>query len=182
MTEHEDGLLAEFDDPQALRAAARAAREQGFAQLDAHSPIPIDGLADDLGQPPTRLPALVFIAGAVGALLGFGVQYFSAVVAYPLDIGGRPYDSWPDFVPVSFEVAVLFAALTAVIAMLALNGLPRLRHAVFTVPDFARASQDRYFLFVGAHDPRFDRKRTRDFLAGLHPLAIFDVEHERAPR
>jgi hypothetical protein len=172
------GLLAEFTEPEALMAAAEAVRRAGYSDIDAFSPFPIPGLARIIGVVRDPLPVFVFVLGAAGALIGFGMQYLSAVAYYPINVGGRPYNSWPAFVPVTFEMAVLFAALTAVIGMLALNGLPRLRHPVFTAPAFLRASQDRYFLWIAASDPLFDATRTRDFLVAQQPETVIEVEHE----
>jgi hypothetical protein len=170
------GLMAEFDDPHQLVVAATRARERGYRRLDAYSPFPVHGLAEALGQDHTRLPLLVLLGGLAGACAGYGLAYFVSVIDYPLNVGGRPFHSWPSFIPVTFETTVLFAALSAVLGMIALNGLPRPHHPVFNVDRFALASRNRFFLVVEADDPRFDRAQTRAFLAGLEPSGVFEVE------
>ncbi len=169
------GLLAEFGDPASLAAAARAAREAGYTRIDAYSPIPIEDLAADLGRQPTRLPILTFVGGLLGGIAGYALQYYVSVVAYPLNVGGRPLHSWPAFVPVVFEMTILGAALTTVLGMLALNGLPRPHHPLFNVPEFKLASRDRFFLCVEARDPQFDLPRVRQFLESLAPRGLWEV-------
>jgi hypothetical protein len=171
------GLIAEFDTPGALIAATTAAREAGFVQMDAYAPYPIEALTHALGHHRSRLPLLVLIGGVVGAAAGLGLQWWVNNVVYPLNIGGRPLSSWPSFVPVTFEMTILFASLTAVLGMLALNGLPTPYHPVFNAPRFSFASRDRYFLCIEAADARFDREQTRSFLAGLGPTEVSDVEY-----
>jgi hypothetical protein len=170
------GLVAEFADPQALAAAATRVREAGYQRIDAFSPFPIEGLAEAIGFRDRTLPMLVLAAGCVGALTGFGLQYWISAYAYPLNIGGRPYLSWPSFIPVTFELTILFAALAAVVGMLALNGLPMPYHPVFNAPRFAMASRDRFFLLVEAADPKFDLDQTRTLLTGLHAREVVEVE------
>jgi hypothetical protein len=169
------GLMAEFDQPNALVAAAEQARLAGYRKMDAYSPIPIDELSDALGLRPTRLPILVFLGGVLGCIGGFGLAYWTQVIAYPWNIGGRPYNSWPQYIPVTFETTVLGAALTAFIGMWALNKLPQPYHPVFNVREFARASTDRFFLCIEAGDPRFDLDGTRQFLERLKPLGVSEV-------
>ena len=171
------GLMAEFESPTALVEAAHQAHAAGYRQMDAFSPFPIEELAEALGVRPTRLPLLVLIGGLVGCLGGFFMQWYSATVDYPINVGGRPENSWPMFMPVTFEMTVLLAGLTAVFAVLALNGLPMPYHPVFNVPRFALATRDRFFLCIEATDPRFDRAATRAFLQGLHPREVSEVEH-----
>jgi len=170
------GLLAEFASPQDLVEAAEAARSAGFRRLDAFTPFPIERLSEALGHPPSKVPMLVLIGAILGALLGYGLQYWISAVSYPLNIGGRPYNSWPAFIPVTFELTILVAGIFTVLGMLALNGLPTPYHPVFNVPRFALASRDRYFLCVESKDAKFDEAATRSFLERLRPSGVFDVE------
>lgn len=170
------GLTAEFDHPDDLLESARRAYLEGYRHLDAYSPFPVHGLADAIGLRQTRVPLLVLIGGIVGAAGGYLLQYWVSAIAYPLNIGGRPYHSWPAFVPIIFELMVLAAALSAVVGMLALNGLPQHYHPVFNVPNFHRASRDRFFLVIEATDPQFDREGTRQFMESLGPQAVAEAE------
>ncbi len=170
------GLMAEFHDPSSVVAAARRAYREGYRKMDAYTPFPIEELAEALGYHSRgRLPRLVLLGGLVGCVAGFALQYWTSVYAYPLNVGGRPLNSWPAFVPVTFETTVLFAALTAVLAMLGLNGLPRPHHPVFNAPNFALASQDRFFLCIEAEDPLFDAVHTRAFLESAGAVMVSDV-------
>ena len=169
------GLIAEFEDPQTLVSAAHRAHEGGYRRMDAYSPFPIEELHEALGMHHTKLPLLVLIGGLCGCLGGYGLQYWVSVIAYPLNIGGKPLHSWPSFVPVTFECTILGAALTAVLGMLALNGLPMPYHPVFNVPRFALASRNRFFLLIEARDPKFDIDDTRRFLETLAPREITTV-------
>ncbi len=171
------GLLAEFHDSDALVAATRQAQERGFRRMDAYSPFPVEGLAEALGFHKTRMPLLVLIGGLLGCAGGYGMQYYSAVISYPFNVGGRPTHSWPAFIPVTFEMTVLGAALFAVLGMLALNGLPMPYHPVFNVPNFALATRDRFFLAIEATDPLFDRAETASYLRGLGAREVTEVEH-----
>jgi len=169
------GLMAEFETPTALVDAATRARLAGYRQMDAYSPIPIEALDEALALKRTKLPMLVFIGGLVGCLAGFGLEYWASAIEYPMNIGGRPFNSWPQFIPVTFETTVMGAALTTFFGMWALNGLPKPYHPVFNVPAFARASTDRFFLCIEAEDPKFDREATWQFLEGLHPVGVSEV-------
>jgi hypothetical protein len=169
------GLMAEFETPTALVEATTRARLAGYRHMDAYSPIPIEELNDALGLKRTRLPRLVLLGGILGGLGGFGLEYWSSTIAYPMNIGGRPLNSWPHFVPVMFETTVLGAALTCFVGMWALNKLPQPYHPVFNVPAFDRASSDRFFLCIEATDARFHAAETRAFLASLHPVGVSDV-------
>lgn len=169
------GLLAEFDSPAALVRAARRAREAGYRKLEAYTPFPIEELNHALGYHHSRMPRIVLAGGLLGALGGFALCYWTSVIAYPLNIGGRPFNSWVSFIPVTFECTILAASLSAVFGMLALNGLPMPHHPVFNVERFARASRDRYFLCIQVEDPKFDRQATRSFLQSLHPSEVADV-------
>ncbi len=171
------GLMAEFASPQALLEAAHAARAEGYRRLDAYTPYPIEEVSEALGHHRSRLPLIVLIGGVLGCLAGFGLQYWTSVIAYPLNIGGRPLNSWVSFIPVTFETTVLLAALAAVLGMLALNGLPMPYHPVFNAPRFALASRDRYFLCIEAADPKFDRAATEEFLRRFEPVEVTEVEN-----
>ncbi len=171
------GLLAEFETPRALVEAAEQVRHAGYRRIDAYSPFPIEELADAIGFRDRRLPLFVLIGGLCGTLAGLGLEYWVSAMAYPLNIGGRPYASWPSFIPVAFETTILFAALTAVFAMLALNGLPMPYHPVFNAPRFSAASRDRFFLVVEATDPKFDRVQTKQVLANLHAREVTELAH-----
>jgi hypothetical protein len=161
------GLIAEFEDPTALVAAAQRARLEGYRRMDAYSPFPIEELHEALGLAHTRLPLIVLIGGIVGGVGAYALQYWISAVAYPLNVGGRPLHSWPAFIPVAFECTILVAALSAVLGMLALNGLPMPYHPVFNVSRFALASRNRFFLCIESRDPKFDLDRTHRFLETL---------------
>lgn len=169
------GVMAEFDDPQSLVDAANRARQEGYVHFDAYTPFPVEGLAEAIGFHKNRLPMIVLVAGIIGAISGFGMQYFAAVIHYPLNIGGKPLNSWPAFIPITFEVTILLAALACVLGMLALNGLPQPYHPVWNVSRFAFASRDQFFLCIESRDPRFSRDDARRFLQSLHPLEVNDV-------
>jgi hypothetical protein len=172
---HLYGLMAEFEDPNALVAAAQHARLEGYRRMDAYSPFPIEELHEALGLPPTRLPLIVLIGGLVGAIAGYGLQYWVSVIENPLNIGGKPLHSWPAFIPITFETTILLAALSAVLGMLALNGLPMPYHPVFNVARFALASRNRFFLCIEARDAQFDLEATRNFLQTLNPREVSTV-------
>ncbi len=174
-TEQPYGLMAEFDDPNTLVAAARQAHAAGYRRMDGYSPFAIEELHEALGVHHTLVPLLVLIGGLVGACSGFGLAYWASVIAYPLNVGGRPLNSWPAFIVPTFETTVLFAAATAVFGMLALNGLPTVYHPVFNVPRFALATRDRFFLCIEARDEKFDLHGTRQFLEGLGAREVTEV-------
>jgi len=169
------GLMAEFATADELLRGARAARAAGYLHAEAYAPLPIEGLAEALGFGRSRVPAFTFIGGLLGGLGGFYLQWYSAVIDYPINVGGRPLDSWPMFVPATFEMAVLGAAFAAVISMLAGNGLPKLRHPVFNAPDFDLAMRNRFFLCLPAHDPAFEREGAARLLASLAPMRWVEV-------
>lgn len=171
------GLLAEFHEPEALVAAAERAREAGYRKMDAFSPFPIEELPEALGFRHTRLPLLVLAGGLIGGAGGFFMQYYASVVSYPLIIGGKPFNSWPAFIPVTFELTVLVAAFAAVLGMLGLNGLPTPYHPLFNVERFAMASRDRFFLCIEAVDPQFDPAETHKFLESLTEFGVYKVDH-----
>jgi len=170
------GLMAEFENPADLVAAARAARETGFVKLDAYTPYPVEALAEALDLHDRRLPAVVLGGGILGGLCGYALCYWTSVIAYPLNIGGKPYHSAPAFIVPTFETTILFAAFAAVLGMLALNGLPMPYHPVFNAPRFALASRDRFFLCIEARDPRFEHDETWAFLTKLGARVVMDVE------
>jgi hypothetical protein len=170
------GLLAEFDSATAIVDAARRTRQAGFTKIDTFTPFPIHELDAALKLPRTKLPWLVLGGGIAGMAAGFALQYWASVIQYPLNIGGRPLASWPAFIVPSYELTILFAALTAVIGMIALNGLPMPYHPVFNVPQFSSASADRFFLSIETRDAKFDLAETRAFLEGLQPLGVTEIE------
>jgi hypothetical protein len=170
------GLMAEFEQPEELLVAVQRTRQEGYRRLDAYTPFPVHGLAEALGLHHNRLPLVVLIGAIVGGVGGYLLQYYAAVIDYPLNVGGRPLHSWPAFIPVTFELTILGAALAAVLGMLALNGLPMPYHPVFNVPQFALATRNRFFLCIEAADPQFERVRTRQFLESLQPHEVFEVE------
>jgi len=170
------GLMAEFDEPEALLEASRRAHAEGYRQMDAYSPMPVEGLAEAIGFRSSMVQRVVFAAGLLGATGGFTLCWWMTVVAYPHNVAGRPLNSWPAYVPITFESMVLIACLTAVIGMLALNGLPQPYHPVFNVERFERASRDRFFLCIEASDPKFDIRATREFLEQFGPQGVMEVE------
>ena len=169
------GIMAEFDSATDLMRAARQTHGSGYREMDAYSPFPIEGLSEAMGLHKDGVPLVVLIGGILGACAGYGLQYWVSAITYPVNIGGRPLNSWPAFVIVTFELTILFAGLSSVIGMLVLNGLPQPYHPVFNVQKFERASQDRFFLCVFATDPRFNLAETRRFMEGLKPLSISEV-------
>jgi hypothetical protein len=171
------GVMAEFETPQQVLEATRRARRAGYTHMDAYTPYSVEGLSAELGLRRSRVPFIVLVAGLIGAASGFFMQYYSMAINYKLNAGGRPLNSWPVFIPITFEVLVLVASLSAFFGMLFLNGLPRLYRPVFNVPRFARATQDRFFLCIEATDPHFERAATRQFLASLGPCDVMEVPH-----
>jgi hypothetical protein len=169
------GLMAEFESAEEVLRATRAARMEGFRDMDAYTPYPVEGLATALGMRRTRVPAVVLGAGIVGAAVGYLMQWWTMAVDYPIDSGGRPPNSWPAFLPVAFEVMVLVASFAALLGMLFLNGLPQPFHPVFKVGRFVEANAYRFFLCIEATDPRFDPEGTRQYLAGLGAKDVLEV-------
>ena len=170
------GILAEFSDAGELVQAIRRAREEGYRDMDAYTPYPIEEVAEELGIHGNQLPLIVLIGGIVGLIAGYALQYWVAVIAYPINVGGRPLNSWPAFIPVAFEVTILLAALSAFFGVLVLNGLPMPYHPVFNVERFELASRNRFFLCIEAIDPRFDPKGAREFFETVGAQGIYEVD------
>jgi hypothetical protein len=169
------GMMAEFDTPAALVEAAKRTYQAGYEKIDAYTPFPVEGLAEEIGFHRDEVPLVVLIGGIVGGLTGYLMQYWMSAVAYPLNIGGKPYHSWPAFIVITFEMTILFAGISAVFGMLALNRLPMPYHPVFNVPRFTRASRDRFFLVVFSSDVKYDPAATRQFLESLDPRSVSEV-------
>ena len=169
------GLLAEFESPETLLTAARRVREAGYRRIDACVPFPVEGLTEALGFRRTWIPLLVLAAALSGAAGAYFMQWYAMGVWYPLNVGGRPLNSWPMFIPITFELAVLVGGLTAALGMLALNRLPMPYHPLFNVPRFARATQDRFFLAIDSRDARFERGGTAELLRGLGAAEVSEV-------
>jgi len=169
------GMMAEFDSAQHLVDAAHHTHEAGYVKIDAYSPFPIEGLAEAMGFHKNRVPLVVLIGGLLGGLSGYALQYWISAVSYPVNVGGKPYHSWPAFIVVTFEMTILSAGISAVFGMLALNGLPMPYHPVFNVPRFAFATKDRFFLIVFSSDPKYNTAETRRFLESFGPRSISEV-------
>lgn len=177
MTKPIYGLMAEFDSPTALVSAARAARERGYRKLDAYTPFPIEELSEALHLHKNKLPLIVLLGGITGGSLGYLLQYYVTVWYFPINIAGRPLHSWPAYIIITFEMTILLAALSAVLGLLGLCGLPMPYHPTFNVPRFAMASNNRFFLCIEATDPLFDHDGTSDFLASLEAKEVSEVAH-----
>jgi len=169
------GIIAEFEKPEALMEAVRAAKRAGYTKLDVFSPFPLSEVARELGVRTSVIPWIAFIAGLIGAAIQYGSQYWMNAVDYPLNVGGRPLNSWPAFIPASLIVAILWAGAATLIGLLLILRLPRLHHPVLAVPGFERASEDRFFLCILNGDPLFEKAATRNFLADLSPRAVHEV-------
>ena len=170
------GVMGEFDSPTQLVAAARRAYKAGYRRINGYSPYPIEELSEAIGFHHTSLPLIVLIGGILGGLGGFFMQYWMEVIDYPLNVGGKPYNSWPAFIPITFECTVLVAAFAAVLGMLALNKLPQPYHPVFNAPNFALATRDRFFLVIEASDRKFEHDQVVEFMRQLGPKDLVDVE------
>jgi hypothetical protein len=170
------GLLAEFESPEALLEAANKTRAAGYKRVDAFTPMPVEGLAEAVGFHHTNLPLVVLIGGILGGSTGFAMQYYANVISFPLNIAGKPLNSWPAFIPITFELTILGAALACVFGMLAMNGLPTPYHPIFNVPRFALATRDRFFLLIKARDRQFDLAKTKQFMTELHAREVSEVE------
>jgi hypothetical protein len=170
------GLMAEFETPGALVQAARRTYEAGYRKLDTFSPFPLEEAWDAIGHHDRRLSLIVLCGGLAGMLTGYGLQYWVHAITYPTNIDGKPLNSWPQFIPVTFELTILFASIFAVVGMIVLNGLPMPYHPVFNVPRFEHASRDRFFLLIESVDPKFDRNGTLEFLKALNAAEVNEVE------
>lgn len=171
------GLMAEFDNPTDLLKATKDAYGAGYRKMDAYTPYPIEDISEALGFHKTRVPLIVLIGAILGGLSGYLLQYWISAISYPENIGGRPFQSWPAFIIVTFEMTILFGGISAVVGMLALNGLPMPYHPVFNNPRFTAATRDRFFLCIEAADPKFDREGTLEFLNGLQAIDVAEVTH-----
>ena len=169
-------MIAEFETPGDLVHAARKVYEAGYRRINGYSPYPIEELSEAIGFTHTSLPLIVFIGGVLGGIAGFGMQYWMEVIDYPLNVGGKPFNSWPAFIPITFECIVLAAAFSAVFGMLILNKLPQPYHPVFNTPNFALATRDRFFLAVEANDAKFDHDKVVALLQSLNAMEVNDVE------
>ena len=172
---HIYGVMGEFGTPEELIHAVEKIREAGYRRVNAYSPFPVEGLSEALGLKRNMVPLICLIGGLTGGLGGFFFQYWAAVITYPLNVGGRPLNSWPAFIPVTFELTILGAALSAVLGMLALNKLPQPNHPVFNAPRFGLASKDRFFLCIARDDPKFDRVQAAKFLESLKAHDVVEV-------
>lgn len=169
------GMLAEFRDGDALLEAARAARKDGWPDVEAYAPFALEGLDEAVGMRRNRVPLLALLGGLAGGAGTYFLQWYSAVVDYPINVGGRPLHSWPTFLPATFEITILGAALAAGIGMLVLNGLPQLYHPLFALEEFESATRNRFFLCLRAGDPGFDPARAAAFLRALEPMLVREV-------
>ncbi len=171
------GLLARFPDPEALITAAEKVTEAGYRQFDAYSPFPIEDLPEAMHLKPSKLPYAVLIGGILGGLTGFGMQWFATVLSLPLNIGGRPLNSWPAYIPITFELTILLAAFGGVIGLFIATRFPQPYHPVFNVEDFRKhGSQDGFYLGIEARDPKFNLEDTRQFLDSLGPMLVSEIE------
>ncbi len=171
------GYLAEFETPTELVEAAEKVYAEGYRKIDTYSPFPIEAASEAIGFHHSRLPLIVLIGGLTGLASAFAMQYWVSVIDYPINVGGRPFNSWPSFMIVCFELTVLFSAISAVIGMFALNGLPMPYHPVFNVQRFVDASKDGFFLVIEATDPKFDAEVTGGFLKTLSPAGVWEVPY-----
>ncbi len=170
------GLLAEYETPAALYKACERVRDAGYGAWDAHTPFPVHGLEKAMGIGPSLVPWIVCVLGFSGAALGFGLQYWTSVIEYPLIISGKPFNSYPAFVPVTFELGILLGSFGAVFGMFGLNRLPTLYHSLFNSKRFARFSDDRFFISIEARDPKYDPDKTRKLLESTGAVAVEEVE------
>lgn len=171
------GMVAEFDGPEEILEAAQKARDAGYTKMEAYTPFPVHGLIDIVDKEDHRIKWMIFFGGAFGAAAGYGLQWWTSAVAYPHNVGGKPLQSWPAFIPVTFECMVLFASLTAVVGMLGLNGLPRPHHPIFNAKNFEFASRTKFFLCIEVEDEKYDASETKTFLESLKPVQVSEVKN-----
>jgi hypothetical protein len=169
------GLMAEFDRSESMLAALRYLREQGYVAVEGYAPFPVEGLDEAVGFTRNRVPLLALCGGIVGGVGGFFMQWYSAVISYPFNVGGRPTNSWPAFIPVTFEMTVLCAALAGFFGLWILNGLPRLRHPVFNAPHFQLATRNRFFVCVRSDDPKYALEPLRLAFDRFAPTSVHEV-------
>jgi hypothetical protein len=169
------GLMAEFEEHEQLLAAARRAYAEGYRRMDAYSPFPVEGLAEAVGHENSAIPLFTLAGGIIGGLGAYFMQWYAMAKLYPINVGGRPLNSWPNFIPVTFELTVLIASVSAFLGVFILNRLPEPHHPVFNVPEFDRASSDRFFLCIEADDPKFEVVETRKFLENLKAIKVTEV-------
>lgn len=169
------GLMAEFEEHEELLAAARRAYAEGYRRMDGYSPFPIEGLAEALGHEYSAIPLFTLAGGIIGGLGGYFMEWYAMARLYPLNVGGRPHNSWPNFIPIVFELTVLVASVSAFLGVFILNRLPQPNHPVFNVPEFERASIDRFFLCIEAEDPKFGLEETRKFLESVKACKVTEV-------
>jgi hypothetical protein len=168
--------MAQFDSPESILTAAKESRKKGYKNIQAYTPFPVEELSETLGFNRDGVAFITLVGGLSGAFFGYMMQWYAYVIDYPLNVGGRPFNSWPAFIPITFELTILFAALFAVFGMLSLNRLPQPYHPVFNVKEFDRSSTDGFFLCIFAHDPLFRLENTRTFLESLSPLGVYEVD------
>ena len=172
------GLMAEFVEHGQLLDATRRAYAAGYRRMDAFSPFPVEELAEALGQEYSLIPLITLVGGMMGCLGGYFMQWYAMARLYPLNVGGRPHNSWPNFIPITFELTILVASVSAFVSVLILNRLPQPHHPVFNVPEFRRASIDRFFLCIEVEDPKFERDGTMRFLESLNPSNVMEVDDD----
>ncbi len=170
------GVVAQFGSVESIKEASRRVREAGYTKIEAYTPHPVDDLDEDLGHKPTLLGWVVLFMGAVGFLVGFGMQWWANVEFYPINIGGKPLNSWPNFIVITFECTILFSAFTAGLFMIFRNGLPEYYHPIFNTPGFENASRDKFFLCVEAEDPKFELAKVKTFMQDLESEKVSEVE------
>ncbi|MCL4217589.1 MAG: DUF3341 domain-containing protein [Candidatus Hydrogenedentes bacterium] len=166
------GITAEFNDPDELVAAAKKAYAAGYRKMEGYSPFPVHGLAEAIGFHKTGVPPLVLAGGLTGATAGFAFQYWCSNIAYAVNVGGKPMVSWPAWIPITFELGILFAAFASAFGMLALNGFPRPYHPIFNAVNFERATRDGFFICIESDDEKFDETATTEFLESLNPVHV----------